>query len=81
MSRTWAILVNNTIGNVVIAEEDFIASHPDLSQFERIDITDYNPQPSIMWTLENNKFKAPQSVRPKAEHMIEGNALEIEVKS
>ena len=81
MSRIWAILVDNIIGNVIVAEEDFIASHPDLSQFERIDITDYNPQPAIMWKLEDNKFKAPESVRPKPGHVVPENVLEIEVKS
>jgi hypothetical protein len=80
MSRTWAIVVNNIIGNVIVAEEDYIASHPDLSGLDRIDITDYNPQPGIMWTLEDNKFKAPESVRPKPGHEVSNNALEIEVK-
>ena len=81
MSRVWALLVDNTIGNVIIAEEDFIESHPDFSGLDRIDITYYNPQPAIMWTLEDNKFKAPESVRPKPEHIVEESVLEIEVKS
>jgi hypothetical protein len=34
-----------------------------------------------MWRLEDNKFKAPESVRPKTEHVVEENVLEIEVKS
>jgi hypothetical protein len=79
MSRTWALLVDDTIGNVIIAEEDFIESHPDFSGLDRIDITDYNPQPAIMWTLEDGKFKAPESVRPKPEHVVPENVLEIEV--
>ena len=29
MSRVWALLVDNIIGNVILAEEDFIESHPD----------------------------------------------------
>lgn len=80
MSRVWALLVDNIIGNVILAEEDFIESHPDLSGLDRIDITDYDPQPGIMWTLEDNKFKAPESVRPKPEHVVPSNVLEIEVK-
>ena len=81
MSRVWALLVDNIIGNVIIAEEDFIESHPDFSALDRIDITDYDPQPGIMWTLEGNKFKAPESVRPKPEHVVPENVLEIEVNS
>lgn len=80
MSRVWALLVDNIIGNVIIAEEDFIESHPDFSALDRMDITDYDPQPGIMWTLEDNKFKAPESVRPKPEHEVEHSAHEIEVK-
>lgn len=68
MSKVWALLVDNIIGNVIVAEEDFIESHPDFSGLDRIEITDYNPQPGIMWTLEDNKFKAPESVKPKLEH-------------
>ena len=81
MSRTWALLVNNVVGNVIIADEDFIESHPDFSPLDRIDITDYDPQPGIMWTLEDNKFKAPESVKPKPEHIVPETVLEIEVKS
>jgi hypothetical protein len=81
MSKTWALIVDNIIGNVIVAEEDFIASHPDFSGLQRIDITDYDPQPAIMWTLEDNKFKAPESVRPKPEHVVPETVLEIEVKA
>jgi len=81
MSRKWALLVNNIIGNVITADEEFIASHPDLSQLEKIDITDYDPQPSIMWKLENNKFIAPDHVKPKAEHVLDDGLHEIEVKA
>jgi hypothetical protein len=81
MSRTWALLVDNVIGNVILAEEDFIESHPDFSGLDRIDITDYDPQPGIMWVLEDDKFKAPESVRPKLEHVVPENVLEIEVKA
>jgi hypothetical protein len=81
MSREWAILVDNVIGNVVVSDEEFISNHPDLGQFERIDITDYNPKPSIMWKLENNKFIAPDHVKPKAEHVLDDGLLEIEVKA
>lgn len=80
MSRTWALLVDNIIGNVIVAEEDFIESHADFSGLDRIDITDYDPQPGIMWILEDNKFKAPESVRPKPGHEAPNNDLEIEVK-
>jgi hypothetical protein len=80
MSRTWALLVDNVIGNVIIAEEDFIESHSDFSGLDRMDITDYNPQPGIMWTLEDNKFKAPESLKPKPEHVVPETVLEIEVK-
>lgn len=81
MSRVWALLVDNVIGNVILAEEDFIESHPDFSGLDRIDITDYDPQPGIMWRLEDNKFKAPESVRPKPEHEVEHSDHEIEVKA
>jgi hypothetical protein len=79
MSRVWALLVDNIIGNVILADEDFIASHPDFSGLERIDITDYDPQPGIMWILEDNKFKAPASLRPKPEHVVPESVHEIEV--
>ena len=79
MSRYWALLVDNIIGNVILADEDFIVSHPDFSQLERIDITDYNPQPGIMWRVEGNKFVAPEHLLPsKEDHRLE-NAYEIEV--
>jgi len=81
MSKVWALLVDNVIGNIILAEEDFIESHPDFSGLDRIDITDYNPQPGIMWVLEDNKFKAPESVKPaKVEHRVEESNYEIEVK-
>lgn len=80
MSRTWALLVDNIIGNVVVADEEFIDSHPDFSQLEKIDITDYNPQPGIMWKLEDNKFIAPDHVKPKADHVLDDGLHEIEVK-
>lgn len=81
MSRTWALLVDNIVGNVVVADQEFIESHPDFSQLEKIDITEYNPQPGIMWRLENNKFVAPDHVKPKAEHILDDGLLEIEVKA
>jgi hypothetical protein len=81
MSRTWALLVDNIIANVIVADEDFIESHPDFSQLQRIDITDYDPQPAIMWTLEDNKFKIAESVKPKPEHIVPETVLEIEVKA
>jgi hypothetical protein len=81
MSRTWAIMApNNIIGNVIVADEDFIAEHPDLSQFERIDITDYNPQPAIMWELKDGKFIAPEHLRPLPEHRGLDDFIEIEVQ-
>lgn len=81
MSKTWALLVDNIIGNVVVADQEFIESHPDFSQLEKVDITDYNPQPGIMWRLEDNKFIAPDHVKPKTEHILDDGLLEIEVKA
>jgi hypothetical protein len=81
MSRVWALLVDNIIGNVIVAEEDFIESHPDFSALDRMDITDYDPQPGVMWKLEGNKFLAPDSVKPEiVEHRLEESNYEIEVK-
>ena len=79
MSRVWALLVDNIIGNVIVAEEDFIESHPDFSGLDRMDITDYDPQPGVMWKREGNKFLAPDSVKP--EHVAEDAVHEIEVIS
>jgi hypothetical protein len=81
MSLTWALLVDNIIGNVVVADQEFIESHADFSQLEKIDITNYEPQPGIMWRLENNKFIAPDHVKPKAEHVLNDGLHEIEVKA
>lgn len=81
MSRTWALLVDNVIGNIVVADQEFIESHPDFSQLEKIDITDYNPQPGIAWTLEDNKFFAPEHVKPKDEHVLNDGLHEIEVQA
>ena len=81
MSRSWAILTpDNIIGNVIVADEDFISEHPDWSQYERIDITDYNPQPGIMWELKEGKFIAPEHLRPLAEHRGLDDYIEIEVQ-
>ena len=79
MSREWAILVDNVIGNVIVADADFIESHPDWSQFEKIDITDLNPKPAVTWKIEDGKFKKPEHVLPKPEHIVEDEHLEIEV--
>lgn len=81
MSPTWALLVDNIIGNVIVADQEFIESHPDFSQLEKIDITNYEPQPGIMWRLEDNKFIAPDHVKPKAEHVLDDGLHEIEVKA
>lgn len=81
MSRVWALLVDNVIANVILAEEDFIESHPDFSTLDRMDITDYDPQPGIMWKIEDNKFVAPDHLRPKPEHVAEDAVHEIEVIS
>ena len=81
MSRVWALLVNNIIGNVIVADEDFIESHTDFSSLDRIDITEYNPQPAIMWRLEDGKFIAPDHVKPKADHVLDDGLHEIEVKA
>jgi len=79
MSKTWALLVDNVIGNVIVADQEFIESHADFSQLEKIDITNYDPQPGIMWRLENNKFIAPDHVKPKADHVLDDGLHEIEV--
>jgi len=81
MSRIWALLVDNIIGNVVVADQEFIESHPDFSQLEKIDITEYDPQPAIMWRLEDGKFIAPDHVKPKADHVLDDGLHEIEVKA
>lgn len=80
MSKEWAIVVNNIIGNVILADEDFIESHPDFSSLERFEITDYDPKPGIMWKLENGKFIAPDHVKPLADHVLEDGLHEIEVR-
>lgn len=79
MSREWAILVDNVIGNVIVADQEFIESHPDWSQFEKIDITDLDPKPGVTWKIEDGKFKKPEHVLPKTEHIMEDEYLEIEV--
>jgi predicted RecB family nuclease len=79
MSREWAIIVDNIIGNVILADEEFVASHPDWSQFERIDITDLNPKPGITWKIEDGKFKKSEYVLPKEEHILQDEYLETEV--
>ncbi len=79
MSKTWALLVDNVIGNVIVADQEFIESHADFSQLEKIDITNYDPQPGIMWRLENNKFVAPDHVKPNADHVLDDGLHEIEV--
>jgi DNA primase len=81
MSKTWAILVDNVIGNVVVADQEFIESHPDFSQLDKIDITDYDPMPGVAWKLEDNKFIAPEHVKPKADHVLDDGLHEIEVKA
>jgi hypothetical protein len=80
MSKIWALLVDNVIGNVVVADQEFIESHPDFSQLEKIDITDYDPMPGIAWRLQDNKFFAPEHVKPKADHVLDDGLHEIEVK-
>jgi len=79
MSREWAIIVDNVIGNVIVADADFLESHPDWSQFEKIDITDLDPKPAVTWKIEDGKFKKPEHVLPKPEHIVEDEHLEIEV--
>jgi len=80
MSKEWAIISENIIGNVIVADEDFLESHPDWSQFERIDITDLNPKPGIAWILEDGKFKKPAELLPsKEEDILQDEYLEIEV--
>jgi hypothetical protein len=80
MSREWAILSGDVVGNVIVADEDFIESHPDWSQFERIDITDLDPKPAVAWVLEDGKFKKPVGILPEnPEHVLQDEYLEIEV--
>jgi hypothetical protein len=81
MSRKWALLVDNIIGNVIVCDdEDFIANHPDWKNLQRMDVTDYDPQPGIMWILEGNKFLAPDTVKPLLEeHRNAESNYEIEV--
>jgi hypothetical protein len=80
MSREWAILSGNVVGNVIVADEDFIESHPDWSQFERIDITNLDPKPAVAWVLEDGKFKKPVGILPEnPEHVLQDEYLEIEV--
>lgn len=80
MSRDWAIIVNNTIGNIINSDAEFLESHPDWSQFEKIDITDLEIKPGIAWTLEDGKFKKPAGVLPEnPDHIIDDEWKEIEV--
>lgn len=80
MSREWAIIVDNVVGNVIVADQDFIESHPDWSQFEKIDITDLEVKPSIAWFIEDGKFKKPADLLPTdPEHILQDKYLEIEV--
>lgn len=80
MSRDWAIIADNVVGNIIRADEEFIASHPDWSQFERIDITDLEIKPGIAWTIEDGKFKKPTPILPEnPTHIVEDEYLEIEV--
>lgn len=80
MSREWAIVVNNVIGNIIIADEEFVSSHPDWSQFERIDITDLTIKPGIAWTIEDGKFKKPVGILPEnPDHIVDDEYKEIEV--
>jgi hypothetical protein len=78
--RDWAIIVNNTVGNIVVSDAEFLESHPDWSQFEKIDITDLEIKPGIAWTIEDGKFKKPVGVLPEnPEHILDDEWKEIEV--
>lgn len=80
MSREWAIIANGVVGNIVIADEDFISSHPDYSSFEKIDITDLTIKPGIAWKVEDGKFKKPAELLPEDPQYINHDEwLEIEV--
>lgn len=80
MSKHWALMVGNTVGNIIFADQDFVESHPDWSQFEKIDITDLDIKPGIAWTLEDGKFKKPVGILPEnPDHVVEDEYLEIEV--
>lgn len=73
-------MVGNTVGNIIFADQDFVESHPDWSQFEKIDITDLDIKPGIAWTLEDGKFKKPVGILPEnPDHVVEDEYLEIEV--
>lgn len=80
MSREWAIIVNNVVANTIIADKDFIESHPDFGQFEKIDITDLEIKPGIAWKIEDGKFKKPAELLPEdAQYINNDEWLEIEV--
>jgi hypothetical protein len=80
MSREWAIIANNVVANTIVADADFLESHPDWNQFEKIDITDLEIKPGIAWTIEDGKFKKPAELLPEDPQYINHDEwLEIEV--
>jgi hypothetical protein len=63
-----------------VADADFLESHPDWNQFEKIDITDLEIKPGIAWTIEDGKFKKPAELLPEDPQYINHDEwLEIEV--
>jgi hypothetical protein len=78
----WILIENDIVVNAIVADEDFIASHPDLSGYERIDVSSYGIAPSINWRREDGKWKAPDTVVPKnLQHRTAPETYEIEVIS
>ncbi len=78
----WVLIENDVIINTIVADEDFIAGHPDLSQYEREDVSNYEIAPSINWRKEDGKWKAPNTVVPEnLQHRTAPETYEIEVIS
>ena len=78
--REWAIIVDNVIGNIVLSDAEFLESHPDWSQFEKVDITDMSIKPGIAWVREDGKFKKPVGILPEnPDHIVDDEWKEIEV--
>lgn len=65
----YAIIKNNTVENVIIAEPDFIESI--LAQYQHIEALDTLHEQGlgvgIGWTYEHNEFKAPVIIEPVIE--------------
>lgn len=81
MSKSFAIIVDGVIGNVIVADDaSWIENHPDYNQFEYVDITGLDPMPAVFWKKEGNKFIKPEILLPEnLDHRVEDNWLEVEV--